>query len=91
MARTVNAEARAAARVLAASGMGTAEIARRLAASGITVSQRQVRRWCEGLLPDKPGPRLADAGSVIEVRDPGLVPQREKAPAIGGGRERRGT
>lgn len=59
MARTANTEARDAARKLAESGTGTAEIVERLAASGVTVTRRQVQRWCEGLL-DGPGARPAD-------------------------------
>jgi len=57
MPRRANDEARAKARALAASGTGTADIARLLAESGVTVSQRQVRNWCRGLLPSQPGPR----------------------------------
>jgi DNA invertase Pin-like site-specific DNA recombinase len=50
MARPVNEKARAAARALAEAGMDTAGIVEQLAADGVTVSRRQVQRWCGGLL-----------------------------------------
>jgi hypothetical protein len=82
MPRTANAEARATARALAAPEDGsepltTAQIAARLGAS-----QRQVRRWCDGLLGG-PGPRPAvDAAPFVDAVASGLS-RREAERATG--------
>lgn len=75
MARTANDAARATARALAARGMGTRQIVEELTADGVTVSQRQVRRWCEGLLPSAPGPRPRDVDvqAVDAAREDGAT------------------
>jgi hypothetical protein len=54
-----NEAARAQARELAAAGAGTAQITSALADGGVTVTRRQVQRWCAGLLPG-PGARPAE-------------------------------
>jgi hypothetical protein len=56
--RPANAEARALARALAAPEDGTQPLATAQIAARLGASQRQVRRWCEGLLGG-PGPRPA--------------------------------
>lgn len=66
--RPANDEARATARALAASGKSTAQIAEQLG-----TNPRQVRRWCEGLLPSRPGPRprAVDVQAVEAAREDG--------------------
>ena len=70
--RKPNQEARAHARELAANGTGTAQIVEQLAAAGVTVTRRQVQRWCDGLLPG-PGaqPLHVDRQAVAAARADG--------------------
>src|SRR5260221_199917 len=60
MARTANDEARATARALAAPEDGTPPLTTAQIAAELGFTQRQVRRWCQGLLPSAPGPRPRD-------------------------------